>query len=204
VAIALDQEIVRRFPEQPGSRLRRAERSLRASRPDAALTELAPLVESGADPRIHALAGRAHLLAGHPDRAVAIARRGEARFGQRQELIEVLAEAEARRGNAGAMRAAVERLRELNAGRPAGIASVLALRGRLELELGNRAQAYSSFQDAHRIDPAPSRLVDLARAAEQAGYIQRAIQAYDELCGTHPDPQRFCAEGQRLRSGAEP
>ena len=203
VAEAIDQEILRRDEGTIEAQLRAIERLKRAGQMEAALDQAQDAHRAHATDADVTLA-LAQLLvdAQRPREALDLLRRAGGSLPDRAQMLRVEAGAHAGLGDAEAMRRSIGQLRGLAAARAGPLAAVLLLRARLELQLGNRAQALVALERAERLSPSQATLLQIARLAEQLGATARAQTAYRELLRDAPDnvnyQQAFVRTGGQL------
>ncbi|NCQ34617.1 tetratricopeptide repeat protein, partial [bacterium] len=183
--------------------LRAIERLKRAGQMEAALDQAQDAHRAHATDADVTLA-LAQLLvdAQRPREALDLLRRAGGSLPDRAQMLRVEAGAHAGLGDAEAMRRSIGQLRGLAAARAGPLAAVLLLRARLELQLGNRAQALVALERAERLSPSQATLLQIARLAEQLGATARAQTAYRELLRDAPDnvnyQQAFVRTGGQL------
>ncbi|MBK8169291.1 MAG: O-antigen ligase family protein [Sandaracinaceae bacterium] len=197
--LAIDRELLRVAPRHPSPRVRAIRGQLAQHHFDEAIAEARAL--SRENPGLmDATAVYAEALMGgrrFPE-AIEVLRRDESRFEDPSTLVRLRARAEAGRGDAQHMRAAIDELRGLASGSRHELASVMILLAQLETQLGNDGQALAAYDEAFEFQPHISILEALAKSAERQGNREKAYQAYTQLVELVPTNESYRAARTRL------
>lgn len=187
VGRSLDQHLAQGSLGGPGPALREHRRLLAEGRAQDATALLARAATmAGAEPGL-ILAFAADLLrAGKLDEATAQLRRVSGGGEHDGARLRLSAEIAAARGDASAMRSAIEKLRALGAGAGPKLAEAALLRARLETGLGNFKEAEAALDDAVALDPSPTTLRAALSRARALGTSVKIARIRMSLCAIAP------------------
>jgi tetratricopeptide (TPR) repeat protein len=203
LAESLDGWLVEHAAARSGAVIRQARRLERERKHEeaAALLRKAHAREPHDVPLRVALA-RALIRSGSADEATRLLEGASARDGSELHeamLLEALAQAYAAEERRDDVHAIIDRLRGMAEGRATHLADTLTLLGHLEARMGNLGSALEAMEAAHRLDPAPSRLLQVAEAARALGAKAKARDAYQRLCREAPSHPDYCRRLETLR-----
>lgn len=197
----IESEIVHLDAAYPGPILRRARHDVAGGRYAEAIATLRPIVNRAPENTGAALILAEALTGAHREQeAIRLLQQTERQVDDPAELVRLRARAEASRGNAAGMRAAIDELRGLAGGSSHLLAAALSLQANLESTLGNDGRAIAAFDESYRFEPNAATLVSLAGTAERLGNRALALRTYTRLVALEPNNSAYQAERDRLQS----
>jgi tetratricopeptide (TPR) repeat protein len=187
--VAIDDVLMREFPDSPLARERRAWRLHLLGRTQESLAMVDNLLRTHpALARVHVMRALILLAAERPrevidevNRAIAILDESE-----RGQLLTLRAMASAQIGDPALVQSAIAQLRRVAGADMNQLAESYAVEGRAMLTLNRPGEAFVAFREAYRINQDTRHLEDLARLAESLGDRPQALWAYMRLCEREP------------------
>lgn len=187
LTIAINDEYIRRVPDEPAPYLRKAQRASQRGDHATAL-KLAQHV-LGLNPKSTEavlIASRASHDLGRDEDAIQMLRRHRGTARDPDKLLSLEAHLHAKRMDATTMRNTLEQLRVRAGGRPKKLTQMALLRAKLEGQAGSTTQALRAYDEAYDHTPDPRILESAAKFAEKRGDLRRAMHYYMQLRALDP------------------
>jgi tetratricopeptide (TPR) repeat protein len=187
--VAIDDVLMREFPDSPLARERRAWRLHLLGRTDESLAMFDSLLRAHpAHARVHVMRAQILLAAGRTHEVIDEANHAISSLEepQRSQLLTLRALASAQLGDPDLVQSAIAELRRVAGADVNQLAQSYAVEGRAMLTLNRPGEAFVAFREAYRVNQDTTYLKDLAQLAESLGDRPQALWAYMRLCEREP------------------
>jgi tetratricopeptide (TPR) repeat protein len=200
-AQAIDEVLIREFPDRPLAFERKAYRLASEGQIDEGLATLNALLKrQPGNPRARATRVDMLLTAGRFQETVEQAERDLPLAAAHHKLRILRAEgtAYARLGDAAGAQRVILSYRSQSAGSVQGLAESYAFEAEIQLVLENLNSALAAYREAYSINQETSYLVQVASLAGVLGDRAQMAWAYVQLCAREPLTASYCATRDRI------